>query len=130
MSSFGGSGVLYAYDVATAAWSLLVPNLQNQEPAAMAWHPVFDGVFALLVDAFGSSPPRVRWYDAQGSTVATVNLALPVFDDLLDEHQLYVAGAGLIYVGPPRELLGFRLRHCYVIDPTTGDVLSASFLFD
>jgi hypothetical protein len=128
VSSFGGSGVLYAYDVATSTWSLLAPSLNNQEPAALAYHPTHDATFGLLVDPYASAPYQLRQYDALGNVVATQPLALPVFSDLLDNHQLYPYGAALAYVGPARELLGFLVRHCYVLDPFTGDVLYAGYL--
>jgi hypothetical protein len=130
VSGFGGGGTLYSWDVATATWSVVVASWQNQEPAAMCYHPTYDATFGLLVDPYASTPFQLRQYDQFGTVVATHTLPLPVFADLLDDQQLYVYGAALAYVGPAREILGFQVRHCYVINPLTGDVLSAGFYFN
>jgi hypothetical protein len=130
VSSFGGSGVLYAWSALTGTWSVLVGNLQNQEPAAIVHHPLHDAVFGLHVDEYAPVPYQLRRYDAAtGALTATLALPLPVLHEgLLDDHQLYTYGAAIAYVGVPREILGFRIRLCYVIDPLTANVLSATFL--
>jgi hypothetical protein len=108
---------------------VLVPSLQDQEPAAIVHHPLHDKLFGLVVDPYATIPYQLREYDALGAVVATRALPLPVwFEGQLDDHQLHTFGAAIVHVGPPREILGLRVRHCTVINPLTADVLSASFL--
>ncbi len=129
VSTFGGSGVLYAWDAITATWSVLVGNLQDQEPAAIVYHPAHDATFGLVVDPYAAVPFQLRRYDAFGNVSSTHALPLPVpFEGLLDDHQLHTYGVAIAYVGPPREIAGFRLRLCYVINPMTADVIAATFL--
>ncbi len=49
-------------------------------------------------------------------------------NDFLDQHRLLPLGNALVYVGPARSIFSITFRHCYVIDPLSGDVLYASFL--
>ncbi|HZN37671.1 MAG TPA: hypothetical protein VFD82_02650 [Planctomycetota bacterium] len=129
VSSFGGSGALWGWNATTTTWSVLNGNLQNQEPVAIVHHPQHDATFGLVCDTFAPAPYRLRRYDSSGAVTATMTLPLPVlFEGLLDDHHLYTWGAMIVYVGPPHQILGFRLRHCYVINPLTADVLSASYL--
>lgn len=128
VSSFGGSGALWAWDATTATWSVLNGNLHDQEPVAIVHHPAYDATFGLVCDTFAPTPWQLRRYDASGTHIATMALPLPVlFEGLLDDHHLYTSGAELVYVGPPHRILGVRVRHCYVINPLTADV-SASWL--
>ena len=127
VSSFGGGGVLYAWDLATGQWSELA-NPNNDAPNAIAYHPVYDLTFGLRVDPYGPVPYSLNRYDATGTMVGSVPLALPVIDYYGEPQQLYALGTSLAYVGPGRTIFGIAVRHCYVIDPLTGDVLYAGIL--
>ena len=73
-------------------------------------------------------PYSLNRYDATGALVGSVPLALPVIDYYGEPQQLYALGTNLAYVGPGRTLFGIAVRHCYVIDPLTGDVVYAGIL--
>ncbi len=128
VATSGGVGHLYAWDVLTATWSV-VTTLNNEDLGAIAYHPSYDATFAVRVNPYASVPFQLRQYDPLGTVAATQPVALPAFTGFLDDHQLYAFGTSLAYVGPAREVFGFQLRHCYVIDPLTGEVLFSSFLF-
>ncbi len=127
VSSFVGSGELRAYDIANGTWSILA-NLNNQEPKALAYHPLYDATFGLLIDVYDPTPYSIAQYDSTGAVVGSVPLALPVFDQFLESHQLYPLGNGLAYVGPSRTIFGLPVRLSLVIDPLTGNVTYAGFL--
>jgi hypothetical protein len=127
VSSFGGGGVLYAWDLATGQWSELA-NPNNEAPNAIAYHPVYDLTFGLRVDPYAVVPYSLNRYDATGALVGSVPLALPVIDYYGEPQQLYALGTNLAYVGPGRTIFGIAVRHCYVIDPLTGDVVYAGIL--
>ena len=127
VSSFGGGGVLYAFDLPTNQWSELA-NPNNDAPRAIAYHPVYDLTFGLRVDPYEPVPYSLHCYDATGTLVGSVPLALPVIDYDGEPQQLYALGNRLAYSGPGRRIFGIAVRHCYVIEPLTGDVVYAGIL--
>jgi hypothetical protein len=128
VSTFSGQGELRAYDVATASWSVLT-QWNNDEPRALAYHPTYDQLHGLRIDPFFGNGTEFVVYDpATGAELNAFPLPLPVFDDFLETHQLYPLGPAAAYVGPRRNLFNLPLRHCFVINPTNGDVLFAGFV--
>jgi hypothetical protein len=127
VSSFGGGGVLYAWDLASNQWSELA-NPNNDAPSAIAYHPVYDLTFGLRVDPYAPVPYSLNRYDATGTMIGSVPLALPVIDYYGEPQQLYAVGSRLAYTGPGRTIFGIAVRHCYVIEPLTGDVVYAGIL--
>lgn len=127
VSGYGGPGALFAWSVATNQWSLLAA-LGDEEPAALAWHPLHDATFGVRIDTFAPSPLTLQRYDANGTLVATLPIGLPTFGEIWDSPQLYAVGPNLVFVGTGVPVLGRLIRHCFVIDPLTGDVLHAGVL--
>jgi len=127
VSSFGGGGVLYSGSAATLQWSELAnPNVDA--PSALAYHPGLDALFGLRIDPFAPQPYVLHRYDVSGQIVQSLPLALPMVDYYGEPQQLLPLGNRLAYVGPGRAKLGLTVRHCFVIDPTTGDIDSAGVL--
>ena len=127
VSSFGGGGVLYAFDLAAGTWSELA-NPNNDAPSALAYHPVYDLTFGLRIDPYAPVPYSLNTYDANGVMIGSQPIGLPVIDYYGEPQQLYALGNNLAYTGPGRTILGITLRHCFVIDPLTGNVLFAGIL--
>lgn len=127
LTSFQGSGTMYAWDLATSSWTALAP-LNNNEPRALAYHAAYDALFGVAIDVYGAQPYELQRFDPNGNLVATLPLPLPLFDDLFETHQLYPLGSALAYVGPARTIFGFAIRHSFVIDPATGNVIFAGYL--
>jgi hypothetical protein len=127
VSSRGGGGVMYQFDPTSFQWTELA-NPNPEGPSAMAFHPTYDAHFGLRVDRYETQPNILNRYDLQGNIATTVIPGLPCPDDFLDQHRLLPLGNALVYVGPARSIFSITFRHCYVIDPLSGDVLYASFL--
>lgn len=127
VSTFGGAGTLYAYDAGAAAWSVLA-GLNNADLGAIVYHPALDALFALDTGVFGGGPFLLRRYDANGAPVATFTLGLSTWGGAIDNFQMYVLGTNLALVGPAKSLLGTRVRHAFVIDPASADIVFAGFL--
>ncbi|MBX3464952.1 MAG: hypothetical protein KF830_17425 [Planctomycetes bacterium] len=124
---FGGAGALYAWSPASGLWSLLA-TLADEEPAAIAWHPLHDATFGVRIDPYAANPLELRRYDATGSLVQVLPIGLPTFGEIWDAPQLHALGSNLVFVGAGIPVLGRTIRHCFVIDPLTGDVLHAGVL--
>jgi hypothetical protein len=126
VSGFGGVGHLYAWDLVMSRWSL-VNTLNNVDLGAIVHHAGLDTVFGLDVGTFGGGPFRLRAYDATGTNTGTQTLGLHTWGGSTDSFQLIQLGNDLAMVGPGRTAFGVTLRHLFVIAPTTGDIVFATF---
>lgn len=127
VSSFGGGGVLYSGSATTLQWSELAnPNVDA--PSALAYHPGLDALFGLRIDPFAAEPYVLQRYDVSGQIVQRLPLALPMVDYYGEPQQLLPLGNRLAYVGPGRAKLGLVVRHCFVIEPLTGNIDFAGVL--
>jgi hypothetical protein len=126
VSTFDGIGYLYAWDVATARWSV-VNHLNRADLGAICYHLVHDATFGLEVGVFGGGPFHLHRYDATGSVLASTTLGLWTWGGTVDTFQMFMLGPHVAIVGPALSLLGAPVRHVLVVDPANGDIVFATY---
>ena len=128
LSTTGGVGYLYTFDVATSTWGVLA-SLAGKDLAAICYDPGVDLTYGLDVGVFGGQLNIVR-YDATGAQSGPASTCgLNFWGYGFYNHQMYLSNGKLIAIGPGKQIFGsLVLRQCFVIDPANGDILSATFL--
>lgn len=127
VGSFGGAGELYTYDPATSNWAVLT-SLFNNEPAAMVYDPIADALWCIDQNFGSGSLDFIRRDPGTGAVLTTTTLALSTWGFILDTFQLSMLGSNVIMIGPTKDVLGVGVRHTFVIDPNTADIVFAGFL--
>ena len=129
LSTVGGAGVLYGFDEGTQTWSV-VNSFNNRDPKAIVYHTADLNVYTVERGTFGFGPLELAQYDAAGNFIQSTQLPLDTWDEFFESFQAYSVGPYIAVVGPPRETLGLLLRHCFLVDPTNGDIVSSSVYFN
>ena len=122
-------GELDAFNFGTLAWSV-VAALNNASPKAMVHDPVTDTIYGIDSGLFGGTPLMLHRYNASGALTSSSTLGLRTWGWGFDNFQLYALGTNLVAIGPGKALLNGNLvvRHVFVIDPSNGNIVCASFL--
>lgn len=125
LSSLGGEGFLYAYDVAAKNWSV-VASMKGVDTQGLAWSRHDDCLYALSSDHGDRSKRSLVKLNAQGDVLETVKLSdgLPNLGHHPRCQLIPVDGKiVLLAAGEPVES-GYEKppTHSYLIDPKTGAI--------
>lgn len=125
LSSLGGEGFLYAYNIGTEAWSL-VSSMKGVDTQGLAWSRNDDCLYALSADHGDRTRYSLLKLTATGAVVETVKLGdgLPS----LGHHpriQLIPVDEKIVLLAAGEPVDSGREKpptHSYLIDPKTGTI--------
>lgn len=124
ISTLGGEGFLYSYDVTKREWSI-VTSMRNVDLCCLGYDATQDCLYGIDMNRGESSSARLLRYDSNGLLIKTVKLELP--HGSIGEHsgcQLIAVKGKLVFLGcsstRDHDSHFAPLTHAYVINPETG----------
>lgn len=94
----------------------------------MAYDPLQDVLLEIALNFGSNDLDLVKRSPVTGAVISTQTLGLKTWGWIADKFQIYPLGNRFVLVGPAKDVLGTVLRHTFVIDPVTADIVFASYL--